>query len=87
LFPARRPYRARADRQPLPANGAHGAALLPVFVAVIERETISDLFDDISVEVDLEFVHVFRMVAGNFGFAMEWHTLTANTVLVWPQNT
>ena len=50
-------------------NAPYGIALLPVLVALIERETVRNLFNGIAVDIDLEFVHALRMVAGNCGLS------------------
>jgi hypothetical protein len=38
-------------------------------IAFIERHTIRGIFNGVAIEIDFEFVHAFRMVAGNFGFS------------------
>jgi hypothetical protein len=50
-------------------DAPYGIALLPLLVTLIEREPVRNLFDRISVGIDLEFVHAFRMVAGNCGLS------------------
>jgi hypothetical protein len=52
-----------------PSNAPNGIALLPVVVTLIEREAVGHLFNSIAVEIDFEFVHALRMVAGNCGLA------------------
>jgi hypothetical protein len=49
-----------------PTNAPHTVALLSLLVAIIEREAVRHLFNGVAVEIDLEFVHTFRMVAGDF---------------------
>ena len=57
-------------------------------VALVEGNTVGEVFDGIAVEVDLEFVHSFRVVAGDGNLAeIEWQTLITNTVPVSPRNT
>jgi hypothetical protein len=53
------------DPQSLGARDtAHEKALLAVRVAFVESNTIGEVFDGVAVEVDLETLHAFRMVAG-----------------------
>ncbi len=59
--------RARIDRFGA-GNAAEDEELLSSRVGLIESNAVSELLDGISVEIDFEFIHPFRMVtrAGNF---------------------
>jgi hypothetical protein len=50
-------------------NAPQNVALLARGVAWVERQPVGQLFDIIAVQVDLEFVHSFRMIAGRRDFA------------------
>ena len=43
---------------------AHDVALLALRVTLVEGNAVGQIFDRIAIEIDLEFVHAFGMVAG-----------------------
>ena len=60
---------------------AHNVALPSVRVTLLEGEPVGQIFDGISIEIDLEFVHAFGMVAGRRNRPkMEWQRSITNTV-------
>ena len=69
-------------------NLAQHEALLARRVALVEGDAIGQVFDDVAIEIDFEFIHSFRMVARNGMLpAIEWQTLMMNTVPVSPRKT
>jgi len=62
--PMSRDPTARMRIHCLGASGApHQVTLVSVRVTLVERDAVSDVFNSIVVEIDLEFVHPLRMVS------------------------